>query len=253
MNADERSAHLNAMTKKYSAYGLTFTDVDTSQKSHMRYTYIVNGNQYVNTENEITWMLGIWGNKRRSFEKSKAEVFGYWRRNHDLLLIAHEKGIISSKIVAEIMGNVQKQVVQSTPESIDPKRVVQTPTTKTEIQTYDLDPEFISGQDTLNEGATMRVMVNRYERNHTARERCIALKGCKCAVCGMDFGRMYGSIGEGFIHVHHTIPISSIGKDYSIDYANDLVPVCPNCHSMMHRKDPPYSVDEMKTLLTNKK
>ena len=127
MNADEQNAHLNAMTKKYSAYGLTFTDVDTSQKSHMKYTYIVNGNQYINTENEITWMLGIWGNKRRPFEKCKAEVLGYWRKNHDLLLIAHENGIISSEIVEEIMGNVPKPVVQFKPEHIKSKRVVLTP------------------------------------------------------------------------------------------------------------------------------
>ena len=73
-------------------------------------------------------------------------------------------------------------------------------------------------------------------------------------VCGIDFKETYGEIGEGFIHVHHVTPISSKGKDYTLDIANDLIPVCPNCHAMMHRRNPPLTVTELKDiLLTNKK
>ena len=51
------------------------------------------------------------------------------------------------------------------------------------------------------------------------------------------------------IHVHHTTPISSIGKDYQIDYNKDLVPVCPNCHAMLHRKNPPYTIEELLNIM----
>lgn len=95
-----------------------------------------------------------------------------------------------------------------------------------------------------SEGTALQVLVNRYERNRTARDMRIASKGCKCAVCGMDFEKVYGEIGKGFIHVYHTIPISSIGKDYEIDPERDLVPVCPNCHAMLHRQDPPLTVSD---------
>lgn len=101
----------------------------------------------------------------------------------------------------------------------------------------------------LIEGHASRVLVNRYERNAEARRKCIALKGCKCAVCGLDFEKKYGEIGRGFIHVHHIVSLSSIGKDYQIDYEKDLVPVCPNCHAMLHRKNPPYTIDELKELI----
>ena len=56
-----------------------------------------------------------------------------------------------------------------------------------------------------------------------------------CSICGMDFGKRYGKDGEGFIHVHHMKPLHKIGGDYIVDYKNDLIPVCPNCHAMIHR------------------
>jgi 5-methylcytosine-specific restriction protein A len=31
------------------------------------------------------------------------------------------------------------------------------------------------------------------------------------------------------------VPISTIGKEYLLDPVKDLVPVCPNCHAMLHR------------------
>ena len=101
----------------------------------------------------------------------------------------------------------------------------------------------------FREGEVYEVVQNRYERNREARDKCIEAKGCRCAVCGMDFEGTYGEIGRGFIHVHHLIPISSIGEDYVIDPINHLVPVCPNCHNMLHRKDPPFSPRELKVKL----
>lgn len=79
----------------------------------------------------------------------------------------------------------------------------------------------ISNPDTVFEGAKKEIIVNRYERNHEAREKCIAAHGCKCAVCGMDFEKTYGEIGRGFIHVHHIIPLSSIGKEYELNPTTD--------------------------------
>ena len=110
------------------------------------------------------------------------------------------------------------------------------------------DYEEIPNPEMVFEGAKKEIIVNRYERNREAREKCIAAHGCKCAVCGMNFEEVYGPIGRGYIHVHHKIPLSSIGKEYELDPIKDLVPVCPNCHAMLHRKDPPYDVDDLKEL-----
>ena len=48
----------------------------------------------------------------------------------------------------------------------------------------------------------------------------------------MSFEDKYGEMGVGFIHIHHIVPISAIGKEYKINYKTDLVPVCPNCHAI---------------------
>lgn len=89
--------------------------------------------------------------------------------------------------------------------------------------------------DEIYEGAKKTVVVNRYERNSEARIQCIKKHGCRCSVCGMDFEKTYGELGKGFIHVHHIVPLSEIGKEYRLNPIEDLVPVCPNCHQMLHR------------------
>ena len=117
--------------------------------------------------------------------------------------------------------------------------------------TLEADPEFLTDTESYPEGAVTKVFVNRYERNRLARVKCIQKKGSVCAVCGMDFEKTYGEIGKGFIHIHHTTPIASIGKGYEVDYEKDLVPVCPNCHAMLHRKEPPYTIDELRNIISN--
>ena len=68
-------------------------------------------------------------------------------------------------------------------------------------------------------------------------------------LCGFDFGLTYGEVGHGFIHSHHLRELSDIGEQYVIDPINDLRPVCPNCHAIIHKRKPPYSIDEVKVLL----
>lgn len=110
-------------------------------------------------------------------------------------------------------------------------------------------PEEVRGDPQLMEGAVRQVSVNAYERNPEARRRCIAHYGPECAVCGMDFGKVYGEIGGGFIHVHHLRPLAELGKTYAVDPITDLRPVCPNCHAMIHRRNPPFTVEEMQQIM----
>ena len=87
------------------------------------------------------------------------------------------------------------------------------------------------------EGAKYKITVNAYERDKTARMNCLNYHGYTCKVCGFNFEEKYGSIGKEFIHVHHIVPLSTIGKTYKVNGIKDLIPVCPNCHAMLHRKD----------------
>jgi 5-methylcytosine-specific restriction enzyme A len=99
------------------------------------------------------------------------------------------------------------------------------------------------------EGQRLQVLVNRYERDRGARDACVRHYGHRCAVCELDFGEHYGSIGEGFIHVHHHVPLLDVGAEYEVDPVRDLIPVCPNCHAMLHRRNPPLAVDELRAFL----
>ncbi|WP_084242866.1 HNH endonuclease [Planomicrobium okeanokoites] len=108
-------------------------------------------------------------------------------------------------------------------------------------------------KEELEEGQRITVTVNRYERNPIARTKCIEFHGDSCAVCSLNFGEMYGEVGEGFIHVHHINPMHEIGEKHVIDYDTDLVPVCPNCHAMLHRKvnGKTLTVEELKEEIRN--
>lgn len=64
----------------------------------------------------------------------------------------------------------------------------------------------------------------------------------------MNFKDTYGKIGEDYIHVHHEVEISSIAEEYEVDPIEDLKPVCPNCHAMLHRRKPAYTIDELRRI-----
>ena len=103
----------------------------------------------------------------------------------------------------------------------------------------------------ISEGNLSRVITNKYEREPLNRMHCLRIHGYTCKVCEFDFKQKYGEIGVNFIHVHHVIPLSKLKKNYIPDPGKDLVPVCPNCHYMLYRKDPPYTVDELKEITEN--
>jgi len=110
-------------------------------------------------------------------------------------------------------------------------------------------PDDIDTTQTYFEGAQRIVVVNSYERNAVARKVCINHFGVSCVVCGFNFGMFYGEVGQGLIHVHHLVPISSIGESYELDPIQDLQPVCPNCHAIIHRRTPPFTVEEVKEMI----
>lgn len=101
----------------------------------------------------------------------------------------------------------------------------------------------------LPEGAKMRIEVNRYERDRRNRAAALAIHGHRCAACGTDMAERYGPVAEGLIEVHHIVPVSEVGPGYIVNPKSDLVPLCPDCHSVAHRRSPPYSVQELQNML----
>jgi 5-methylcytosine-specific restriction enzyme A len=105
----------------------------------------------------------------------------------------------------------------------------------------------------LPEGARSKVLVNKYERSAANRAAAIAIHGSVCQVCTIDFGSVYGPMGVGFIHVHHVIPISNYLDNYFVDPEIDLVPVCPNCHAMLHTTNPPMALEKLRAVMGDQK
>ncbi len=113
----------------------------------------------------------------------------------------------------------------------------------------DLFPDEISDDKDIYEGAKITKTVNAYERDANARYKCIEHYGNNCSVCDINFKEEYGIIGLNYIHVHHLVPLSKIGKEYIVDPTKDLRPVCPNCHAMLHRNKPILSIEELRNIL----
>ena len=103
------------------------------------------------------------------------------------------------------------------------------------------------------EGQAIQALVTHYERKKVNREACIQLHGARCGVCGFDFLEQYGALGAGFIEVHHLTPLSEIRQSYCINVRTDLLPLCSNCHSMVHREDPPVSVERLREIVNQRR
>jgi 5-methylcytosine-specific restriction enzyme A len=114
-------------------------------------------------------------------------------------------------------------------------------------------PEMIAEDAPIYEGLKKEIIVNKYERSSIARAKCIEAKGYNCEICDMKFENIYGKLGKDFIHIHHIIPLFQINETYKIDYQKDLIPVCPNCHAMLHKKinAKEITVDELKLIIKN--
>lgn len=86
----------------------------------------------------------------------------------------------------------------------------------------------------LTEGTKKHMEAERAWRNPELRKACLAHYGHQCQCCGMDFESIYGDAGRCFIEVHHLRPISTYDGEHEVNPLTDLVPLCSNCHSMIH-------------------
>jgi hypothetical protein len=100
------------------------------------------------------------------------------------------------------------------------------------------------------EGPCEQVTRNAYERSAAARRACVASFGYDCVVCQTNFQKIYGpELGRNFIHVHHLEPLGGRTSRSLTAGRSELVPVCPNCHAMLHRRTPPIKPEELSRLV----
>lgn len=120
-----------------------------------------------------------------------------------------------------------------------------------EIVNYYIIEEGIKESDlqseiSQKEGKQKAYYTTKYERNTILRKQAIEFHGTRCVVCGFDFYKKYGERGKGFIEIHHKKPLYQIDGEIYVDPKHDLVPVCSNCHRMIHRfKDDYLSIEDL--------
>jgi len=185
-------------------------------------------NNSLQTNDLIEILPNEYTEKSRRSRTSKARTI---IKNHELLNDTLKYIINSKKIDNEVKNKAKKILDSESFEIIYPDEIK---------------------DNNLYEGTKKKIMVNAYERNPQARQECINHYGYKCQICNLDFEKVYGDIGRDFIHVHHIIDISTIAENYKINPIKDLIPVCPNCHAMLHKRKPAYSPDKIKSKLVEK-
>jgi 5-methylcytosine-specific restriction enzyme A len=107
----------------------------------------------------------------------------------------------------------------------------------------------VETDDSALEGDPVERVSQRYERKAINREICLSVRGRRCFCCNFDFGEAYGSSADGYIEVHHIVPAAGMGPGYQVNPVTDLVPICSNCHSVVHMTNPPASVDDVRALV----
>lgn len=90
--------------------------------------------------------------------------------------------------------------------------------------------------ESYTDGRKIEIYTTIYERNKNNRLKAIKILGTTCLACGFNFEKVYGEIGKNYIQIHHSKPLSTTYGEVKIDPEKDLIPLCANCHCMIHRK-----------------
>lgn len=186
------------------------------------------------------WKINSKGNQSKGYKQSREHVRmieqdGYRLMTFPMQYTEDEEGVAKIKGFTPVLTEKNLIRLGNSWYASDADIAVQLPLAEELLTT-----------EKYTEGTRYNVTINAYERNPQARLACMARHGCKCAVCGFDFVAIYGDIGKGYIHVHHLIPVAQITEEYQIDPAMDLIPVCPNCHAMIHRVSPILTVEKLR-------
>lgn len=105
------------------------------------------------------------------------------------------------------------------------------------------------------EGANKYTLSKQIKRSSKLRKSAIEyymdMRGnISCDICSFDFEDTYGDPAKGYIEMHHIKPIYMYAGGsvrQTIDNAiQNLLPVCANCHRVIHRTRPPYEVEDVK-------
>lgn len=191
----------------------------------------------------------------------KAELANYESRNGQGYWTITDKGKSLLEDNLPLLDYLMQQKFDySTQQEALSKIRIGTPNKQEDANLFEEDVE----EKGINvaEGKVRTASLKIYERSAKLRDAAIrhfTIDGSiPCRVCGFDFAKIYGTYGEGFIEIHHLKPVFSYGDEgieKTLDEAlSNLVPLCSNCHRMIHRKrDRMLTIEELKQFFEDAK
>lgn len=96
------------------------------------------------------------------------------------------------------------------------------------------------------EGKVFKAETNFRVRNRTLINIKKMQSPCICEVCGFSYEQHYGEIGRGYIIAHHLKLVATGPTTTTLD---DIALVCANCHAMIHSKNPPIPISDMRHIV----
>jgi hypothetical protein len=106
------------------------------------------------------------------------------------------------------------------------------------------------------EGIRRQAERSFFQRNPQLAQQAKASFSCVCKVCGFDFAKTYGRLGQGFAEVHHLNPLSERPPtEWTATVRTNIEEVavlCANCHRMIHRRKPAFSIEELRAMISPK-
>lgn len=99
------------------------------------------------------------------------------------------------------------------------------------------------------EGRRRLVLHLQRERNQTVvRNKKKLATSLACEICGFSFGLAYSSAASDYCEVHHLLPLSEVERS-TRTRMEDLAILCANCHRVVHLHNPPYTLNQVRSML----
>lgn len=217
-----------------------FNKFSEELKGKVIYEHLVNGLQYRELDEIV---LGM--------DKNKTKGFRSMDILHFLGMKADYRGIFAGKELKEVI-DILKEHGKGYEESVRLLSLLDD-IDLINLINADLEAEQIEEGRGI-EGNVKYYYGKRYERDSKNRRLAVKEHGLNCYACGFNFEKAYGKRGKDFIEIHHINPLSTLEEAIEVNPKTDLVPLCANCHRMIHRrKDNILSVDELKELIEENK
>lgn len=207
----------------------------------------------------VGWYNNATVYRNRQFTLKK-HMYNIKARSEDVVLLSESDRIVHiPRARIDGIGFGQSQIWYANSEKAKEFRLkiiqyVETYNEKLEMPVYQEKDE--NDKVTYLENATGKtITIKQYERNQGARKACLKRKGTRCSICDLSFSDTYGECFSNIIEVHHIKPISKQEGAYIVNPDVDLVPLCPNCHTAIHKKinGKELTLEELKSLYENRR